>query len=101
MDGVPETLLFSTELWEWPARASWFFVSVPLDESLAIADKPRPPRGFGSIRVEVTIGSTRFRTSMFPDSASKQYVLPVKKAVRVAEGIEAPDIVEVHVRVLE
>jgi len=101
MDAVPESLNFSAELWEWPARASWFFVSVPLEESLTIADTPRPPRGFGSIRVEVTIGSTRFTTSMFPDSPSNQYVLPIKKAVRTAEGIEAPDTVEVHLRLLE
>ena len=44
--------------------------------------------GFGSVRVEVVCGSTTWRTSVFPDSDRGCYVLPLKKAVRTAEGIE-------------
>jgi hypothetical protein len=35
----------------------------------------------------VTIGSSRWRTSIFPDKQRATYVLPVKKAVRAAEGL--------------
>jgi hypothetical protein len=44
-------------------------------------------RGFGSVRVEVTVGSTTWNTSIFPDRASQSFVLPVKKAVRLAEQL--------------
>ena len=40
------------------------------------------------MRVEVVCGSTTWRTSVFPDSGRGCYVLPLKKAVRTAEGIE-------------
>ena len=63
---------------------------------------PRPPKpGFGSIRVEVTLGGSTWRTSIFPDSKAGCYVLPVKKAVRTAEGVEIGDRVDVMVETLE
>ena len=43
--------------------------------------------GFGSVRVEATIGATTWQTSIFPDTRRRTYVLPVKKAVRAAEGL--------------
>lgn len=78
---------FTAELWEWTARPEWFFVSVPVEASEDIEDRPRMPRGFGSVRVRVTIGSSQWETSIFPDSTTGCYALPIKKAVRQAEGI--------------
>jgi hypothetical protein len=67
---------------------SWYFVAVPEDESDVIEEMfAADAGGFGSIRVEVTIGATVWRTSLFPDSKRKAYVLPIKKAVRVNEGL--------------
>ena len=43
--------------------------------------------GFGSVRVRVTVGSTSWMTSLFPSTREAAYVLPVKKAVRTAEGL--------------
>ncbi len=43
--------------------------------------------GFGSIKVEVTVGATTWRTSLFPSKEARAYVLPVKKAVRTAEAL--------------
>jgi hypothetical protein len=68
--------------------ASWYFVTVPGPVSEQIADESGPRRGFGSVRVEATIGGTTWQTSVFPDSASGCYVLPVKRPVRVAEDLE-------------
>lgn len=84
-------LTFTAPLWQWEARSdSWWFVSVPEDLSDDLAALPLPPRGFGSIRVRVTVGSTTWSTSVFPSDREKCYVLPVKKAVRTKEGL-APD----------
>ena len=53
-----------------------------------------PPTGFGSVRVEVTLGRSSWRTSVFPDKA-RGYVLPVKSAVRRREGLEVGDRVRI------
>ena len=92
---------FTSDLWEWSARDNWFFVSLPEAESAEVRDQPRPPRGFGSVRVRVTIGSSTWATSMFPASAGGSYALPVKASVRKAEGIAPGSQVAVSVEVLE
>ena len=87
---------FSAPLWRWDAKdeatsGAWYFVSLPFDvsdEIEAAAGPGRSDRGFGSVRVEVTVGTSTWRTSVFPSGERKTYVLPVKKAVRVAEGLD-------------
>ena len=53
-----------------------------------IEDMVPPRRGFGSVPVVVRCGTSEWRTSVFPDSRSGSYVLPVKKAVRAKQGLE-------------
>jgi hypothetical protein len=92
---------FEAELWRWAARTdSWVFASLPLDVSDEIADSPLPPAGFGSVKVEVTLGGSRWSTSIFPDSGRKTFVLPVKAAVRRREGVEVGDTVRLAVETL-
>ena len=57
--------------------------------------------GFGSVRVEVTVGETVWRTSLFPSTEAGAYVLPVKKAVRVAEGLVDDAVAEVTIRLVD
>jgi len=83
-------------------EGSWVFVTVPRDASDIIREIPREPRpGFGSLRVEATIGSTVWRTSIFPESKTGCYVLPVKKAVRAENGVQPPDTVEVTIELID
>ncbi|WP_033262403.1 DUF1905 domain-containing protein [Amycolatopsis vancoresmycina] len=94
------TVVFAAELWEWDARRtdSWTFVSLPAEEPDDIrARHAGPRRGFGSVRVRVTIGATNWRTSIFPDASRGAYVLPVKRAVREAEGLGVGDVCTVTV----
>jgi hypothetical protein len=92
---------FSAELWRWEAQSSWFFVTVSDDASALIRERPRPPRGFGSVRVRATIGRTTWATSVFPESTRGAYVLPVKKAVRTAERLDEGETADVVLEVLE
>ena len=95
------TYLFEAEVWEWSSKTSWFFVSVPEDEADEIEERfGRRAAGFGSIRVEVTIGSSTWRTSLFPSNEEKTYVLPLKKAVRTAEGLGPGSVVAVELVVV-
>ncbi|WP_265522097.1 DUF1905 domain-containing protein [Oerskovia flava] len=92
---------FTAELWRWQARtAAWVFLALPQDVSDEIAELPLPPAGFGSVKVEVTLGSSRWTTSVFPDAGRKTYVLPVKASVRRTEGVEVGDVVRVGVETI-
>lgn len=95
---------FEAELWVWDARRedSWTFVTLPVDvsgEIRELADGPR--RGFGSVRVRVTVGGSDWKTSIFPDSKRECFVLPIKRAVRTAERIDRGDIATVTVELID
>ncbi len=95
---------FEAELWNWDARRadSWTFVSLPADVSEEIRElSAGRPRGFGSVRVRVTAGGSTWATSVFPDSARGAYVLPVKRAVRTAEGLGVGDVATVTVELVD
>jgi hypothetical protein len=103
VDRVRHRYRFRAPLWIWDAsgEGSWHFVSLPddaADEIKAITDGAR--RGFGSVRVEATVGPTTWRTSIFPNSQSDTFVLPVKKAVRAKAGAEEGDEIDVHLVLL-
>jgi Domain of unknown function (DUF1905) len=89
---------FEAELWEHEGQGAWCFVTVPPEPSEDIRLSEAMPAGFGSYRVEVTVGATVWRTSVFP--ASESFVLPVKKAVRRAESLEVGDLVAVNLEVV-
>ena len=93
------TFTFATELYLWKDDGSWVFATVPLDVSEEIADIVPDRRGFGSVKVDVRIGATEWGTSIFPDSSSGCFVLPVKKAVRVAERVDVGDTAEIDLSV--
>lgn len=95
---------FEAELWIWDARRdeSWTFVTLPADASQEIRELSEGPRrGFGSVRVRATIGGSAWTTSIFPDSKSGCYVLPVKRAVRKAEDLDAGEVASVKVEPLD
>lgn len=96
-----DTCRFTAELWQWQAEGGWFFVTLTPEAAALVRERPRPPRGFGSVRVRATIGDSSWETSVFPDSTSGSYLLPVKKEVRSAEGVDEGDPVEVRLAILE
>jgi len=94
------TFEFTAPLWRYPGADGWHFVSLPPEISTDITDiSTGIRRGFGSVRVAVTVGSTSWRTSIFPDSKTGTYLLPVKKAVRVAERLEVGDQIKAQLEI--
>lgn len=88
-------------LWLHDGDAAWHFLTLPEDVSDEIDARTAGRRtGFGSIRVEVAVGLTTWRTSLFPDTARGAYVLPVRKDVRHREGLRAGDHVRVTLRLV-
>lgn len=92
---------FATELWRWDGPAAWHFVSLPDDVADEIEERwGHLAAGFKSVRVQVTVGRTTWRTSLFPDSKRGTYLLPVKIAVRKAEDLVDGSTVAVDIEVL-
>ena len=90
---------FKAELWLYAGDAAWHFITVPEDISQEIkAITAGPRRGFGSIRVTVTIGTYTWQTSIFPDAKSGCYFLPVKKEVRTKNNLRPGDNVLISMR---
>ena len=91
---------FSAELWQHDGEGGWHFVTLPPDAGDDVRDGAGARTGFGSVRVRATLGATSWETSVFPSSKDASYLLPVKKAVRRAEGLEPGDAVEVALELL-
>jgi hypothetical protein len=94
---------FEAKVWLWRASkpgAGWHFVTVEgqIAAEIRYAALGRT-RGFGSIRVDVTIGGTRWQTSLFPSGDDGGFVLPLKADVRKRETIAEGDVVRGLIRV--
>lgn len=94
---------FSGVVWLYPgAQASWHFITVPEHISAAIKKIfSANAKAWGSIAVVVTIGKTSWNTSLFPDKKRKAYILPLKAAVRKAEGIAKNDEINVDLKIVQ
>jgi len=94
----PVDLEFSGEIWFWRGPAPWYFVTVPDKECRELATTAElVSYGWGVIPVAARIGATGWATSLFPKDG--RYLVPVKAAVRQAEGIEEGDLVTVRLTV--
>lgn len=86
-------------LWLW-SGGSWHFITIPEGDAVEIRAHSLLNRGgFGSVKVEATIGAVAWRTSVFPQK-SGGYILPVKADVRRRAGIAVGDEVTVSLGLL-
>lgn len=93
---------FTARLWLYPGEAGWYFLTLPEKLAAEIREDTAPfRRGFGSVKVTAVISGAGWSTSLFPDSKSGSYVLPVKKAIRTTVGIGVGDQVHIHLEVSE
>ena len=91
---------FEATTWEYGGQSSWFFVTVPKHISEDIKEVSGPlKRGFGSVRVAVVVGGSAWQTSVFPDSKTGCYILPLKKEVRKAEHIDTTSVFAVELEI--
>ena len=78
----------------YPGMDAWYFAYVDKKQSAVIKEKhAKVKRGFGSVKVKVTLGKTKWSTSIFPDKQSGCYLLPLKAQVRRAEGVDDGDTI--------
>ena len=91
-------LRFTGTIWYWRGPAPFHFVSVPAVEAAMIAEIASVVTyGWGMIPASVTIGRTTVTTSLWPKDGG--YIVPVKKALQDAEGLDIDDEVEVTLNI--
>lgn len=103
---MTERIAHTGTLWRWQGGSggSWHFLTIDGAAGEALSGTALMRRmektlgGFGSLKVRATIGDSQFATSVFP-SKSEGWLLPVKAAVRKAEGISEGDSVEVVLKI--
>jgi hypothetical protein len=92
---MTKTYSFKATVWLYPGMAGWHFVTLPKDTRDDINFYfAHAKRGWGSLPVNVTIGKTTWKTSIFPDKKADSYLLPLKAEVRKKEIIKEGDSVK-------
>lgn len=72
----------------FPGVAAWHFTIIPKKDSAIIKSRFSDlKRGWGSLVVLVSTNNTKWRTSIFPDTKTGTYILPVKKEILNKENI--------------
>lgn len=89
---------FDGKIIYWRGPAPFFFVRMPENHSRDIkAISNAVTYGWGVIPVQVQIGNTTFKTSLFPKD--NLYLVPVKASVRKAEKLDEGDDVTVRLKI--
>ena len=94
---------FKSEVWIYPGmQGHWHFASVPkkISEKITKSREGMKRNGWGSVPVTVKLGSSVWKTSIFPDKREGAYILPLKAKVRKMEGIRQGDKVSFTLEVL-
>lgn len=85
-------------MFEWRGPAPFTFVSLSEEDSATLAALVAGlSYGWGCIPAEVTLGDTTWTTSLMPKDGA--YLVPIKQAIRRAEGVDLGDslVLTVHV----
>lgn len=91
----------TSKIFLWQGASAWHFVSIPKKDSENIKQAYSvKKRGWGSLPVSVKLGKTSWKTSIFPDSKSGLYLLPLKQMVREKEGVANGDSIKFELTVL-
>jgi len=91
-----ESITHTGQLWRWAGNgaAAWFFITIDGEAGEALSGTALMRRlengrraGWGTIKVTAQLGASEWRTSVFPQKDNSGWMLPIKKAIRAAEGL--------------
>ncbi len=86
------------EIWRSGGPGGWCFVTLPLEVAhhiRSLAGGMMAP--FGSLRVAGTVDDVTWRTSLFADTKSGSFLLPIKAAIRARARVGAGDQIKVRI----
>lgn len=91
---------FDGNIWFWRGPSPFYFVTIPPEPSSEIkAISNFVTYGWGVIPVQVRIGKTEWKTSLFPKDGL--YLVPIRLNVRKAEKLEEGDMVTIQLEISE
>lgn len=86
------------EVWHWRGPSPYHFVTVGTEQAAALeAVSGAVSYGWGMVPVTATLGSTNWRTALWPGNGS--YLVPLRDSVRRAEQVELGDVVTVRLAI--
>jgi hypothetical protein len=89
---------FDADVFQWRGPAPYFFAETPDEVDAFLHDNlPELTYGWGVIPARVRIGATEVQTSLIPRDGV--YLVPLKVAIRRAEGIDDGDVVRIGLSV--
>lgn len=89
---------FKGKIFHWRGPAPFLFVAVPEKPSRDLkAISSSVTYGWGVIPVQVQIGKTVWKTSLFPKDG--RYLVPIRMSVQKSENIGVGDNVTIHMEV--
>ncbi len=97
---IKNNYIIKSEVFLYPGMTGWHFISIPKKQSEEIKKSfGNLSRGWGSLPIIVTIGKTKWKTSIFPDKKSGTYLLPLKAEIRKIENIYSGDIISFSIKI--
>lgn len=85
---MPKSYQCSSKVVVYEGPSAWRFLGLSQETAAEIREQyGKQSRAWGSLPVTVTLGTTTWETSLFPDRKSGTYLLPLKAQVRRKEGI--------------
>lgn len=87
------------KIFKWQGKGAWYFVRIEKETAEKIKESfGMYSRGWGSLPVNVTIGNSTWKTSIFPDKKDT-YLLPIKSQIRKAENTQEGDILNITLEI--
>lgn len=95
-----DTYEFTAKVWVYNGLTPWHFVTLPKKLAAEVrAFHGSLQKNFGTIRVTASVGKTTWQTSVFRDTKSDSYVLPLKAEIRKKAQIEAGQSLKFTIRI--
>lgn len=89
----------SAKVWKYPGFAGWHFVDIDKKQSALIKKRfNHIKKGWGSLPVWVTLGKSKWETSIFPTKEGF-YLLALKAAIRKKEDIMYGDNIKFKIEI--
>lgn len=97
---LPDQYKFKAKVWIFNGPTPWHFVTLPKKLAAEIrVFHGDLAKSFGTIAVVATVGRTTWKTSVFADTKSGSYILPLKAAVRAKEGVTVDQQLSIELRI--
>ena len=87
---------FSATLWKSKGQGAWYFVTLPQHYSTEIRSQLQwQEEGWGRMKAYVHLGDLSWNTSIWFDSKSQSYVLPIKSDIRKKLTLKENDLLKI------